>query len=138
MTDRRVGRNSDLDVPIFFIVYTQCNLHFSSTLRCICTLGCGVLAGFLYESLQQHASSKSLFRPTRLSVHPSVRPSVRLSVRHKNFFSLKSPWNHPLTPEFWGRPPGLTPGTPGALSLSGGARICPRSRHFLVKSIAKK
>ena len=29
-------------------------------------------------------------------------------VRHKNFFSLKSPWNHPLTPEV---DPGCAPGT---------------------------
>ena len=36
-----------------------------------------------------------------ISTITSVRPSfgVRaVSVRHKNFFLLKSPWNHPLTP----------------------------------------
>ena len=36
--------------------------------------------------------STSLFQQVRLSVH------ARVSVRHKIFFSLKSPWNHPLTP----------------------------------------
>ena len=41
-----------------------------------------------------------------LSVLPCVRPSVRSSVRHKIFFSLKSPWNHPLTAQVdpWGWP----------------------------------
>ena len=34
-----------------------------------------------------------------ISIVMSVCQSgVRPSVRHKNFFSLKSPWNHPLTP----------------------------------------
>ena len=36
-----------------------------------------------------------------ISTVTSVRPSVVCrvsSVRHKKFFSLKSPWNHPLTP----------------------------------------
>ena len=39
-----------------------------------------------------------------LSICPSVRLSVCPSVRHKIFFSLKSPWNHPLTPgvDPWG------------------------------------
>ena len=47
-------------------------------------------------------------------VCPSMfRPFVRPFVRHKNFFSLKSPWNHPLTPGVgprgWPRvPPGHT------------------------------
>ena len=41
---------------------------------------------------------------TITSVCPSVRPSS--FVRHKKFFSLKSPWNHlGIIP----RPPGLTP-----------------------------
>ena len=40
-----------------------------------------------------------------------VRPWVRGSVRHKIFFSLKSPWNHPLTP-------GVNPG--GRPQESGG------------------
>ena len=52
--------------------------------------------------------SKPLFPPSRLCVHMCVRPYVR----HKIFFSLKSPWNHPLTP-----------GTPGARSPSGGASM---------------
>ena len=39
--------------------------------------------------------SKPLFPPSRLSVHMCV---LRTYVCHKIFFSLKSPWNHPLTP----------------------------------------
>ena len=42
--------------------------------------------------------STTLFRLSCLSVHPFVRSFVCPSVRHKKFFSLKSPWNHPLTP----------------------------------------
>ena len=38
----------------------------------------------------------------------SIRSFVRPFVRHKIFFLLKSPWNHPLTP---GVDPGCTPGT---------------------------
>ena len=44
--------------------------------------------------------------------------TITSGVRHKNFFSLKSPWDHP-------RPPGLTPGgararfTAGKLLLEG-------------------
>ena len=40
------------------------------------------------------------------SIRPSFRHSVIPSVRHKIFFSLKSPWNHPLTPGVhpWGWP----------------------------------
>ena len=33
-----------------------------------------------------------------ISIVTSVCPCVRTCVRHKIFFSLKSPWNHPLTP----------------------------------------
>ena len=45
---------------------------------------------------QTDMQSKSLFQPTRLSVHvPFVRSFVRPS---QKFFLLKSPWNHPLTP----------------------------------------
>ena len=50
-------------------------------------------------------ASSHLYRPlclslrlsVRLSVHPSVRPAGGVRC-HKIFFSLKSPWNHPLTP----------------------------------------
>ena len=52
-------------------------------------------------------SSKSLFRPTSLSVLALVRPSVC----HKIFFSLKSPWNHLLTP---------------MVDPRGWPRVCPR------------
>ena len=40
--------------------------------------------------------SKPLFPPSRLSVHPPLVTKI--------FFSLKSPWNHPLTPgvDPWG------------------------------------
>ena len=49
----------------------------------------------LYKvSIYTSGQSKSLFQPTRLSVHVSVRTCVR----QKFFFLLKSPWNHPLTP----------------------------------------
>ena len=53
--------------------------------------------------------SKPLFPPSRLCVHPSY------VLRHKNFFSLKSPWNH-----------SLTLGTPGARSPSGEASKGPK------------
>ena len=46
-----------------------------------------------------------------------VRPS---GVRHKIFFSLKS------SPDSWGQPPGLNPGTSGASSPSGGASKGPK------------
>ena len=59
-----------------------------------------------------------------------VRPFVRPSVRHKIFFLLESPWNHPLTT---GVDPRGYPRVPGP---SGGARQCPRSGHFLVKNIS--
>ena len=59
-------------------------------------------------------------------VCPSMRSLVCMYVSHKIFFSLKSPWNHPLTP-----------GVPHAHSPSGGARMCPRSRHCLVHCISK-
>ena len=66
--------------------------------------------------------SKSLFRPTRLSVHMFVRLSVRAFVT-KFFFRL----NHlGVTPQ----PPGLTPHphplTPGARSPSGGTSKGPK------------
>ena len=41
---------------------------------------------------------------TVTSVCVSILLLLRTYVRHKNFFSLKSPWNHPLTPgvDPWG------------------------------------
>ena len=56
----------------------------------------------------------------------SIRPS---GVSHKNFFSLKSPWNHPLTP-------GFDPGYPEAPSPStevkkSPAELKPFPAHFL-------
>ena len=47
-----------------------------------------------------------------------------------------SEWD--LAFQFSVRPLGLTPGSPGTRSLSGGARICPRSGHFLVIHIDRK
>ena len=64
--------------------------------------------------------SKLLFQPSRLSVQVS---SVRASVRHNFFFALialESP------PDSWGWIPGLTPGSPGARSPSGGASKGPK------------
>ncbi len=49
--------------------------------------------------LHGNQKSKTLFLPSRLSVRPWVRSFVSACVRHKIFFSLKSPRNHPLTPE---------------------------------------
>ena len=54
---------------------------------------------------------------------------VRTSVT-KFFFRLN---RLGITPWLPGSTPGLTPGSSGARSPSGGARICPRSGHFLVK-----
>ena len=54
-------------------------------------------------------TSKSLFQPTRLSVHLSVRPCVRTCVRHKIFFCL----NHlGITPWLLESTPGVDPGYP--------------------------
>ena len=79
----------------------------------------------LLELFISEVSSTSLFRQSRLSVHPMyVRPSVT-----KFFFCLN---RLKITPWLLGSTPGLTPGTPGPRSPSGGARICPRSGHFLV------
>ena len=47
----------------------------------------------------------------------------------KNFFRLN---RLGITPWLLGSTPGLAPGSPGPRSPSGGARIYPRSRHFLV------
>ena len=69
--------------------------------------------------------STSLFQPTCLSVHTSVCPSVR----HKIFFCLNC---LRITPWLLGWPLGLTLGSPGSRSPSIGARICPKSSHFLV------
>ena len=59
-----------------------------------------------YENDRFEFTAKTIFehklaKGTNLNnyFHRHVCPSsVRPSVRHKNFFSLKSPWNHPLTP----------------------------------------
>ena len=65
--------------------------------------------------------SKSLFQQSRLSVH---RTYVRTS---QKFFSLKSPWNHPLTP---GVNPGVDPGQPRGTQPLRRSQNMPAKRAF--------
>jgi len=78
------------------------------------------IAGLSNSPIDNFLSQQMLFnehlhhyfdRHVCLSICPSVCPSVR----HKKFFSLKSPWNHPLTP---GMTPEVDPAYPRARSPS--------------------
>ena len=67
-----------------------------------CDLGPNVSqpSELLYQnrSLVYHKDAGLCHIYITISTITSVRPCVRpVSVRHKKFFSLKSPWNHPLT-----------------------------------------
>ena len=65
------------------------------------SLGASINDIIIRACLKYYRCNKPLFPPSRLCVHATTT-----FVCHKIFFSLKSPWNHPLTPgvDPWGWP----------------------------------
>ena len=113
----------------------QCGKYFF-VCPCLCLLHCKCLQPnyrqtetfFCYFYIKMSnfivSSSKPLFPPSRLSVHPFVWcPFVRCLSVTKNFFRLN---RLGITPDSRGRSLGLTLGSSGARSPSGGASKGPK------------